>query len=103
MLGVVEKPTMAQAPSQLASVKGYVLPPTIFPFLKRVRRLRHGELYLTDAVALYNERHSVFACELAGELFDLGSKLGWLKANVALGLQRQDIRSEFRRFLKARV
>ncbi|MBI4414961.1 MAG: UTP--glucose-1-phosphate uridylyltransferase GalU [Candidatus Kerfeldbacteria bacterium] len=100
VLKIIEKPTIAQAPSNLASIKGFVLPPEIFPFLKRVRPGKGGELFLADAVELYNKHHSVFACELKGELFDLGSKLGWLKANVALGLKHETIGAPLKQFLR---
>ncbi len=99
VLRIVEKPSLQKAPSNLASVKGYVLPPSIFSYIKKLRPKKGGEMYLSDAVELYNKQHSVFACELHGELFDLGSKLGWLKANVALGLERSDLRGAFRRYL----
>lgn len=97
---VVEKPSLAQAPSQLASLKGFVFPPAIFEYLRRVRRGKDGEIWLPDAVDLYNKSHAVFGCELQGEVFDLGSKLGWLKANVAFALKRPELRKEFRAYLK---
>lgn len=101
VLKVVEKPTVKEAPSNLASIKGLVLPPAIFPYLKKLKPGKGGELFLTDAVELYNKHHAVFACELEGELYDLGSKLGWLKANVAMGLRHRLLGREFQSFLRS--
>ncbi|MDP3964422.1 MAG: UTP--glucose-1-phosphate uridylyltransferase [bacterium] len=98
--GVIEKPTLKQAPSNLASLKGYVLPPAIFSYLKKVKKGKGGELWLPDAVDLYNKKHAVIGCELSGEIYDLGSKLGWLKANIAEGLRRPDLASDLKKFLK---
>lgn len=98
--GIIEKPSLKQAPSNLASIKGYVLPPAIFSYLKHVKRGKSGEIWLPDAVDLYNKKQAVFGCELSGDLYDLGSKLGWLKANVAFGLKHPSISKEFRSYLK---
>ncbi len=100
---IVEKPSPATAPSRLAVTKGYVLTPDIFLYIRRLRRKRGGEIRIADAMELYNRKHAVFACELRGERFDTGSKLGWLEANVALGLERTDLRVAFRRFLRQRL
>jgi UTP--glucose-1-phosphate uridylyltransferase len=101
VFGFVEKPTLEKAPSNLASIKGYVLPPDIFTYLKRVRRGHGGEIWLIDAIQLYNKKHAVFGCELDGKLYDLGSKLGWLKANVEFGLRHPQFGPEFRSYLKS--
>ncbi|MBU0707014.1 UTP--glucose-1-phosphate uridylyltransferase [Patescibacteria group bacterium] len=98
--GIIEKPTLKQAPSNLASLKGYVLPPTIFSYLKRVKKGVGDELWLADAVDLYNKDKAVFGCELSGEIYDLGSKLGWLKANVAFGLKHPELGKKFKAYLK---
>lgn len=95
----IEKPTLKQAPSNLASIKGYVLPPEIFSYLKQVRRGHGGEIWLIDAIKLYNRKHAVFGCVLNGNLYDLGSKLGWLKANVEFGLRHPQFGREFRSYL----
>lgn len=100
VLSIIEKPSLREAPSNLASVKGFVLTPDIFPILRKLKPGKSGEIWIVDAVNAYNRRHAVFACELSGMLYDLGSKLGWLKANVVMGLRRPDVRREFRTFLK---
>lgn len=97
---IIEKPSAREAPSNLASFKGFVLPPSLFSYLKKVKRGRGGEIWLADAVGLYNTKHAVFGCKLSGDRYDLGSKLGWLKANVALSMERPEFRSEMRRFMK---
>ncbi len=98
--GVIEKPTLKQAPSNLASLKGYVLPPSIFSYLRKVKKGKGGEIWLADAVDLYNKKRAVFGCELSGQIYDLGSKLGWLKANVAFGLKHPQLNKEFKKYLK---
>lgn len=99
VLDVVEKPSPRTAPSRLASLKGFVFPPEIFRYLKKLKPGKGGERWLIDAVREYNRHRSVFACEFRGDVLDLGSKLGWLKANVMMGLRHPDLRINFRRFL----
>ena len=101
VLRFIEKPAVDKAPSTLASQKGYVLTAEIFSYLKKGRAGVGGEQNLPDAVTEYNRKHAVFAYEFEGEFYDLGSKTGWLKANVAVGFRHPEIRTEFRRFLKS--
>ncbi|MFH0853813.1 MAG: UTP--glucose-1-phosphate uridylyltransferase [bacterium] len=100
VFGVIEKPTLTKAPSNLASIKGYVLPPEIFKYLKKVKKGRGGEIWLPDAIDLYNKKRAVFGCELSGDIYDLGSKLGWLKANIVLGLKHPELGSQLKSYLK---
>lgn len=100
VLGVVEKPSIATAPSQLASLKGFVFPPEIFSYIQKVKPKRGAEIHLPAAVELYNKDRSVMGCELHGTLFDLGSKIGWLKANIALALENKEYAKEIHSFLR---
>lgn len=97
---IIEKPSLSEAPSNLASFKGYVLPPSIFSYLKKVKRGRSGEIWLADAVGQYNIKHAVFGCKLTGDRYDLGSKLGWLKANIAVGLRHPELGPELKKYLR---
>lgn len=101
VFGVVEKPSIAEAPSRFASLKGYVFPPEMFDYIQRVKPKTGGEVHLPAAVELYNKKHAVFGCELEGELFDLGSKTGWLKANIALALRHPEYRKELQALLRS--
>ena len=91
VLGIVEKPRPADAPSDLAAVHGYVLEPEIFDVLARLRPGRGGELWLTDAIAaLVREGGVVWSVELAGPRYDTGDKLGYLVASLDAMLTRPD-------------
>jgi UTP--glucose-1-phosphate uridylyltransferase len=98
--GLVEKPEPAKAPSRLGIVGRYILQPQIFDILKYTPQGVNGEVQLTDALGLMLEKHELFACEFEGSRFDAGSPMGWLKANVALALKRNDMFFEFRDYLK---
>lgn len=99
VLDLIQKPSVNRAPSRLAVTKGYVLPPNIFGYIKRLRYRPNHEIALADAVRRYNAKHAVFACELTGERYDVGSKIGWMEANIAMALRRRDLRTEIKRFL----
>lgn len=95
---IIEKPTIRSAPSTLAVTRGFILTPAIFPLLAKIRA-RKGEYFLTDAIESYNKKHSVFAVELRGDRFDVGSKLGWLQANVYVSLRHKDVRQPYLRYI----
>jgi UTP--glucose-1-phosphate uridylyltransferase len=97
---LVEKPDPAEAPSDLAIIGRYVLTPKIFDKLEQTQKGAGGEIQLTDAIeALMQEQH-VYAYEFEGTRYDAGTTMGWLKASVELALQRGDIGSEFRTYLR---
>ena len=99
--GIIEKPGPEQAPSRLASLGGYVLTPDIFNALEQTPLGKGGELWLVDALERLRQTKPVYACEVSGTYYDVGSKLGWLTANVALTLQHPELGQDFRRFLKS--
>ncbi len=96
---IVEKPDPADAPSNLAVVGRYVLPPEIIPILEETGRGAGGEIQLTDAIAALMERKEVYAWEFEGKRFDCGSKFGYLKANVEYALKHEELKDEFRDYL----
>ncbi len=100
---LVEKPTPARAPSNLAIVGRYVLPPRIFDHLGRVVPTSGGELQLTDALRSLAREEKVLALEIEGQRFDCGSRLGYVQAIIELALQRDDIGDELRTWLKELV
>lgn len=97
---ITEKPGPSAARSRLASHGGYILTPDIFPILERTRPGRGGELWLVDAIMTLARRRPVYACMVQGTYYDLGSKLGWLKANVDFALERKELQRPFRAWLK---
>jgi len=100
VLGIVEKPPAAEAPSDLATVGRYVLTPAIFPALERTQPGAGGEIQLTDGIALLMGEEPVFACRYEGERFDVGRPLGLLKASLSMALARPDLGPELRSYLR---
>lgn len=100
---MVEKPKPEDAPSTLAVVGRYILTPKIFDCLEKVKPGRGGEIQLTDGISDLMAFEDVYAYRFSGKRFDCGSKLGFMKANVALALQHPDISEEFSAYLKSLV
>ncbi len=98
---VVEKPAIDQAPSDLALVKEYILTPDIFDELERTPAGKGGEIWLTDAVNRLAARGGLYAYEFEGRRYDVGDKLDFLRANVDLGLQREDLGPALREHLRS--
>lgn len=89
--GVVEKPKPADAPSNLCIIGRYILPAAIFPELERRERGAGNEIQLTDAMARLLGRVPFHAVTTGCVRYDCGDKVGFLHANLAIGLQRPDI------------
>jgi UTP--glucose-1-phosphate uridylyltransferase len=100
IMSLVEKPEPARAPSRLCIVGRYVLPSRIFDVLNVTPPDRHKEIQVTDALQLLLKQQKLYAYELEGLRYDTGTPLGWLKANVALALKRDDFGPELRKYLK---
>jgi UTP--glucose-1-phosphate uridylyltransferase len=98
---MVEKPTPAKAPSNLAIIGRYILTPAIFHDLATIRPGAGGEVQLTDAMRRLLEREPIYGYVFEGRRFDAGDKLGFLKATVELALKRPDLGSAFRKYLKS--
>lgn len=96
---IVEKPDPEEAPSTLAVVGRYILTPRIFHHLQNIRPGAGGEIQLTDAISALIEEERVLAYRYKGTRYDCGSKLGYLKATVALGLEHPEVKDEFADFL----
>ena len=97
--GLVEKPSIEEAPSNLAVVGRYVLPPAIFPALERTRPGAGGEIWLADGIAALLKTHRGTAYRFPGELFDTGVPSGMLKASIREALDRDDISGEIRAYI----
>jgi UTP--glucose-1-phosphate uridylyltransferase len=97
---IVEKPAPENAPSNSAVVGRYLLAPEIFEKLQTTGRGAGGEIQLTDAIADLLGESPVYAYSFKGERFDCGSKLGYLKATMAYGLDHPDTGNEFRKHLR---
>lgn len=97
---IVEKPDPEDAPSNSAVVGRYLLAPEIFDKLETTGRGAGGEIQLTDAIADLLPESAVYAYSFSGERFDCGSKLGYLKATVAYGLDHPDTGDALRAHLR---
>ncbi|MEN2983440.1 MAG: UTP--glucose-1-phosphate uridylyltransferase GalU [Dictyoglomaceae bacterium] len=97
---LIEKPSLEEAPSNLAIVGRYILTPEIFNMLEKVKPGRGGEIQLTDGLKLLLEREAIYAYEFKGKRYDTGNKLGFLIASVELALKREDIGKIFKEYLK---
>ena len=98
---VVEKPSVEAAPSDLALVKEYILTPAVFDELARTPVGQGGEIWLTDAINQLAAQGELDAYEFEGRRYDVGDKLQWLEANVALALKRPDLRPGLQHFLRS--
>ena len=99
--GVVEKPEPADAPSTLCVIGRYILPPQIFAELERRERGTGNEIQLTDAMARLVGRFPFHAVTTTCARYDCGDKVGFLQANLAVGLERPDIAPALKRMLAA--
>jgi len=98
--GIVEKPAPDLAPSTLAVVGRYVLSNKIFDCLQGVGKGAGGEIQLTDGIAALMQTESVLAYRYAGTRYDCGSKLGYLKATVAMGIKHPETGAAFSSYLE---
>jgi UTP--glucose-1-phosphate uridylyltransferase len=96
---LVEKPAVADAPSDLAVLGRYVLTPKIFDMLEQTQRGAGGEIQLTDAIKMLMQEQPVFGYQFEGTRHDAGTRIGWLKANVAVALESEDA-EEFRAHIR---
>jgi len=94
---MVEKPAKGTAPSNLHITGRYILQPTIFNLLANQEAGAGGEIQLTDSMIALSRLEPFYACRFDGDIYDTGSKIGFLLANIAYGLSRSDLEPELRR------
>ena len=99
--GMVEKPKAGTAPSNLIISGRYILQPEIFKILETQERGAGGEIQLTDAMKTLAKNQSFFGMRYRGRTYDTGSKIGFLMANVAYGLERGDLGPQLRAEIEA--
>ena len=98
--GMVEKPKVGEAPSNLFISGRYILQPEIFTLLSEQNRGAGGEIQITDAMQTLMSQQPFTGVKYEGTVFDCGSKLGFLTANVVFALEREDIRDGFIKALR---
>lgn len=101
--GLVEKPNPEEAPSRLAIIGRYVLLPEVFEHLSRFERGAGGEIQLTDAMAKMIGGSEFHGLRFEGQRFDCGNKIGFLEANLAFALKRDELRDDIADILKRYV
>lgn len=103
IVDLVEKPAPSDAASNLAVIGRYVLPPEIFPILRKTRPGKNGEIQLTDALKDLARVSPMYALEVRGQRYDAGDKLGFLIATVEFALKNPSLGSDFGDYLQART
>ena len=96
MQGIVEKPAVGSAPSNLSVVGRYVLPAKIMQLLEQTPKGAGNEIQLTDAIAMLQQTNTVEAYRMKGQTFDCGSKLGYLKAVLHYGVDHPTLGEAFK-------
>lgn len=100
MQGIVEKPKIEDAPSNLSVVGRYILPAKIMTLLEQTPKGAGGEIQLTDAIAMLQQTDTVEAYRMQGQTFDCGSKLGYLKAVLHYGIEHEKLGHEFKQLIR---
>jgi len=100
MQGIIEKPVIGSAPSNLSVVGRYILPAKIMQLLENTPKGAGNEIQLTDAIAMLQETDTVEAYRMQGQTFDCGSKLGYLKAVLHYGVAHPKLGLEFKQLIQ---
>ncbi len=100
MQGIVEKPAVGSAPSNLSVVGRYVLPARIMELLENTPKGAGNEIQLTDAIAMLQDTDTVEAYRMQGQTFDCGSKLGYLKAVLHYGVEHPKLGNDFKQLIQ---
>jgi UTP--glucose-1-phosphate uridylyltransferase len=97
--GLVEKPAVDEAPSNVAILGRYIINPGIFDILAETKPGKGGEIQLTDALKELALKEDMYAYDFIGKRYDVGNKQGFLEATVETALRREDLRDEFLSYL----
>ncbi len=100
---MIEKPSLEEAPSHFAVLGRYIIKPEVFAILENTKPGKGGEVQLTDALKVLAKLDAVYAYAFDGKRYDLGDKLGFLKATVEFALRREDLGPAFRTYLRELV
>jgi len=100
---MVEKPLEKDAPSNLAMVGRYILTPEIFNCIEKTRPDASGEVQLTDAMQMLNQKEDFIAYKVRGKRLDIGSKIGWMKATLEMAMRRPEFKDDLAEYMKELV
>ena len=99
--GLVEKPSVDEAPSNMAILGRYIITPSIFEILERTKPGKGGEIQLTDALLKLMSEEAIYAYNFEGIRYDVGDKLGFLEATVEYALRKPELKDAFIEYLKS--
>ena len=97
---LVEKPDPGKAPSNIAILGRYIITPEIFDVLETLSPGKNGEVQLTDALRVLSKKEAMYAYDFEGIRYDVGDKIGFLKATVDFALKRQNLKDDFIQYLR---
>jgi len=97
---IVEKPALQEAPSLYAALGRYIISPDFFDYIRKISVAKNGEMQFTDALNLQAQTEGICAFDFEGKRYDLGDKLGYLKATVEYGLRDPKLGNDFAEYLK---
>lgn len=97
---MVEKPAPEEAPSNVAVLGRYIITPEIFRFLETQDAGKGGEIQLTDALKRLAKEQAMYAYDFKGHRYDVGSKVGFIQANIEFALRREELRAEMEAYLQ---
>ena len=100
ILGLIEKPSIDKAPSNMAVVGRYIIEPSVFKELEKQNRGTSNEIQLTDAIASRIGKSHCYGYKFTNDRFDCGSKLGFIQANIKLSIERDDLSEKLKSWLK---
>ena len=100
---LVEKPHIEEAPSTLAIMGRYILTPAIFPILENLSAGKGGEIQLTDGLIKLNEMEKILSYNFEGTRYDIGDKLGFVKATIDFALLRGDLQDDIKTYMQQKL
>lgn len=98
---IIEKPSIEELPSQLASMGRFVFTPDVFDIIKTLRPRGNGETYLTDAIQVLAKTTGVYAYDMEGLRYDIGDKFGFIQATVEYALRNESIAPKLKNYIKS--
>lgn len=101
--GIVEKPSIEDAPSTSAGLGRYIVKPEIFDQLDQLQASANGEYQFTDAMLALMETQDFYACRFSGTYYDIGNQLGYLKANIAYALDRPELKDGLNEYMASLI
>lgn len=96
----IEKPTIEEAPSDLAFAGRYIFQPDIFDYLSQTQRGKNNEIQITDAMQAMVESRPMFACKVNGKRHDLGNRIDFIKTNIHYALKDPEMRDDIVAYMK---